>query len=240
MLLSITEMMVGKEGIDITANGPTLNVLDPVNLWPDVRMPEVPRGGYFVIAHGGKEGGLVVKSSEGQELCELHPRMVGHFYKLTQGWIWSGAGFGPGQPGLVCAPPTIAPEVQVLYGDGQFRRFSVDVGEGLISEVRGATPQTIAVDHDILEKVDRALLPQHHDGLEGMAYEEHIDHTKVMIEAGLGLEGGGDITVSRSIGLSVKNCEQGIPFDDDWLLFEQNGLPMKIRVGALRRLFNAE
>lgn len=240
MLLSITEMMVNKEGIDITANGPTLNVLDPVDLWPDVRLPEVPRGVFFVIAHSGNGGGLVVKDAAGMLLCSLSPRMVVNFYKLSRGWIWQGAGFSSGQPGIVYAPPDIAPEAHALHGDGIFRRFAINVGEGLISEVRGGNPQAIAVDPEVLEKVDLARLPQSHDNLQGLRVEEHISHTAVKIEAGTGLEGGGDLTASRRIGLSIKNCEPGVPFDDDWILFEQDGLPMKIRVGALRRLFNAE
>jgi hypothetical protein len=57
--------------------------------------------------------------------------------------------------------------------------------------------------NDVTNTITAAVLPAgvNHDALQNFVANEHIDHSAVVLTAGVGLSGGGDITASRTIDL---------------------------------------
>jgi hypothetical protein len=72
--------------------------------------------------------------------------------------------------------------------------------------VGGILTDTASVDftyNDVTNTITAAVLPAgvNHDALQNFVANEHIDHSAVVLTAGVGLSGGGDITASRTIDL---------------------------------------
>lgn len=57
-----------------------------------------------------------------------------------------------------------------------------------------------------------------HDSLDNYVSSKHIDHSNLNIDAGIGLIGGGDITLSRTIDLDLHSLStMSSPHDDDYI-----------------------
>lgn len=76
-----------------------------------------------------------------------------------------------------------------------------------------------------------------HDNLAGFVGNEHIDHSAVSIIAGVGLDGGGNITASRTIDLdipSLPSLSATPATDDTFAVYDQNvGAHRKVTYGEL-------
>lgn len=82
----------------------------------------------------------------------------------------------------------------VAVSDSETITFSDGTGaEFVISDVAGQPTITVnSVDSEII-----------HDNLSGFVANEHINHSSVTITAGSGLNGGGDITTSRTLNIGA-------------------------------------
>lgn len=95
----------------------------------------------------------------------------------------------------------------VAVSDGETLTFADGVGaEFVVSNVGGEPTITVnTVDSEIV-----------HDNLSGFVANEHINHSSVSINPGSGLNGGGDITTSRTLnigagaGISVDSTTVGL------------------------------
>lgn len=72
-----------------------------------------------------------------------------------------------------------------------------------------------------------------HDNLFGFVADEHVAHAGVVLTAGLGLSGGGDITVSRSFAFDPTELATAAPVLTDQIVFEDqtDALP-KVATGT--------
>jgi hypothetical protein len=57
------------------------------------------------------------------------------------------------------------------------------------------------------DEVDADALPDH-DGLNGVDPNDHVDHTTVNIDSGEGLQGGGDISTTRTLALDFNSLTE--------------------------------
>lgn len=81
-------------------------------------------------------------------------------------------------------------------------------GVNVLWQETGAAPNVISGyinAPDLHSKLD-------HDSISGFVANEHVDHSAVSISAGTGLDGGGDLTTSRTLSLDSSYIGQ---FDDD-------------------------
>jgi hypothetical protein len=86
----------------------------------------------------------------------------------------------------------VGPFKQISGGEIQFK--NINSGSNKISVTNDTAEDEIDV--DVVEgNVD-------HDALQNFVSDEHVDHSSVNINAGTGLNGGGDITSSRTLNLT--------------------------------------
>lgn len=70
-----------------------------------------------------------------------------------------------------------------------------------------------------------------HDALTNCRRDEHVPHSKVAIEPGVGLSGGGDLTTTRVLRLALQKLEP-IPIEDGlWIpVVDSSGLHGRVRL----------
>lgn len=78
----------------------------------------------------------------------------------------------------------------------------------------------------------------HHARMAGVVDAEHIDHSKVSVSAGIGLEGGGDLTSPRSLRLDLSNLDVGgVDAEDSLPFVTRDGEHFRVPVSDLFALF---
>lgn len=87
-------------------------------------------------------------------------------------------------------------------GIGIFKQ--IDNGQMQFKKLAAASSKISVVDNVPEDQVDIDVVEGNvnHDALQNFVNNEHIDHTTVLIQAGTGLTGGGDITASRTLNLA--------------------------------------
>jgi len=112
-----------------------------------------------------------------------------------------------------------------LTGGGDItvsRTFDLDIN-GLVTDTIAAADTLAFFDDDGVDhnKITFANFEStlNHDNLFGFVADEHVAHSSVILTAGVGLSGGGDITVNRTFDLDIDELAADTIADDDTLAF---------------------
>jgi hypothetical protein len=103
----------------------------------------------------------------------------------------------------------------VQVDQGETINFTDGTGaEFVVSDVGGQPTITVS-------SVDGQIV---HDNLSGVSPNEHINHTGVILTAGAGLSGGGDITASRTFDIDISEyATAAVGAGDSFLMLDSNG-----------------
>jgi hypothetical protein len=87
-----------------------------------------------------------------------------------------------------------------IFPGGVKTFVAINPGDPILSSTENAQQEEIrAIEIELLKSSDSVV---DHDALTNFVINEHIDHSNISINAGIGLTGGGDLTASRTISLS--------------------------------------
>lgn len=211
----------------ITANGSLANFFDANGATRIVSLPPLEKGRFYFIANSGAAGTLDVRTASGAPVTVLPPGESSFLVCSEGSWgaVTSGASglyvFTDTVDGLVPAPHTGGTGTKFLRDDGVWGpagttvtpdgyKFMTD-GTNTATGVGADTFRYRSSDSSISltvtnnqatfnDNVDiRANAANiNHNGLQNYVANQHVDHSAVVLTAGTGISGGGDITASRS------------------------------------------
>lgn len=215
----------------LTREGSLLNFFDPGGANRDVFLPAMERGRFYIVAHAGSADELIVKDSGGAQLTYLRPFETallvcsGNEWTALRGWEDLDV-FTTTVDGLVPHPGPGSPGQLFLRNDGQWAQVQVSgivdafkfITDGVNTAV-GNGPDTFYIrsaDSTIIATVanndptfgDSVSLVVNeaavdHNLLLNYVADQHVAHTGVVLTAGEGIAGGGDISVSRTFDLAL-------------------------------------
>jgi len=111
-----------------------------------------------------------------------------------------------------------------------------------VIEVPPSTPLLVGENRMSFERVNQQL---DHEKLANRAEAQHVDHTKIEIQPGVGLSGGGDLTTTRALRLALQTLE-ALRIDDLdepelWVpVVDKEGLHGRISLRELVRFVAAQ
>lgn len=222
----------------LTPEAPVFFSLDPNGANRTVQLPEAQRGRLFIFHHAGIDNTLTIQDASSATVVVVRAGEVQ--LVVCNGSVWGATSdvFGPAgvghSTGLVPDPGVVSGLVRFLCDDGQWRSVTtvgtVDaykyVTDGSNTAQAAGLSQfkirsedlslsVVVTEADAIHGDNVNLQVQEsnvdHDALANFVADEHINHASVVISAGSGLSGGGDITVSRTLALNVDNLSTVAP-----------------------------
>jgi hypothetical protein len=236
--------------IMLSVEDPIYNAYDAGGVDRDIFFPPLERGLFFVISNIGATGALVIKDSGGVEIARVQPKALLEFFSTEQEWRQIGAVFGPvgasHSTGMVPDPGPTPIGDRFLREDGQWADpgFTGDdayrhVTDGVnvataagadVFKLRSANGiLTILVTDNEAVHGDNALFTVNqgaidHNALTNYVADQHIAHSGVVLTAGLGLAGGGNIAVSQTFDLDLGDLIVDTPvLADTFAFFDVSG-----------------
>lgn len=235
------------DDVVLTTNGSLVNFFDAGGADRTVTLPEFEEGRFYVVANIGAADDLVVRDSSGVLITTLLPADTALMFASEDEWValrgWAALGvFTNTINGLVPAPNSLAPGSLFLRDDGQWAQVQVTgivdafkfITDGTNTAV-GSGPDTfwlrsstdkigIVVTNGEAVFGDNANFTVNeafvnHDLLLNFFADEHVGHSTVILTAGTGLSGGGDITASRSFDLDLNDLTTDTPVLTDTFAF---------------------
>jgi hypothetical protein len=231
----------------ITQNGSLVNFLDPNGVDRTATLPEWDDGRFYVVSNVGMAFDILVENHLGGLITTLIPGDTALLFASDSEWValrgWAALGvFTNTINGLVPAPNSPVPGSLFLRDDGQWAQVQVTgivdafkfVTDGTNTAI-GAGPDTLRVrsssgqvnavvtnneavfGDNINFSVNEAAI--NHDLLLNFFADEHVGHSTVTLTAGVGLSGGGDITVSRTFDLDLNDLTTDTPVLTDTFAF---------------------
>jgi predicted double-glycine peptidase len=106
----------------------------------------------------------------------------------------AGAGISLSNADGVSGNPTITSTIT---------QYTDELAQDAVGTILTDTASVDFTYNDVANTITAAVLPAgvNHDALQNFVANEHINHSSVVLTAGVGLSGGGDITASRTIDL---------------------------------------
>lgn len=210
----------------LTVNGSLVNFFDPNGADKDVTLPALEEGRFYVVGNVGTANTLNVKNASGTLITACLASDTALIFASDTEWMalrgWAALGvFTNTVNGLVPAPNSGVPGSLFLRDDGQWGQVQVTgivdafkyITDGTNTAI-GAGPDTfrlrsstskvaITVTNNEAVFGDNANFSVaeafvDHDALLNFVADKHVAHTGVTLTAGLGISGGGDISVSRT------------------------------------------
>lgn len=232
--------------VAITHNGSLVNFLDPGGVDRNVTLPPNEEGRFYVVSNVGTAFNLILS------VTTLLPGDTALLFSSDSEWTalrgWAAlAVFTNTTNGLVPAPNSGVPGSLFLRDDGQWGQVQVTgivdafkfITDGTNTAV-GSGPDTfklrsstgkvgITVTNGDLTHGDNANFTVNeasidHDLLLNFFSDEHVGHTGVVLTAGTGLSGGGDITASRTFNLDLNDLTTDTPvLADSFAFYDASG-----------------
>ena len=231
----------------VTTNGSLVNFFDPNGSDRLVTLPEFEEGRFYVISNIGTSHDLSIEASTGTGITVLLPGDTALVFASESQWValrgWAAlAVFTNSVNGLVPAPNSLVPGSLFLRDDGQWAQVQVTgivdafkfITDGVNTAI-GAGPDTfwlrsasnkvgITVTNGEAIFGDNANFTVNeafvnHDALLNFFADEHVGHSTVILTAGTGLSGGGDITASRTFNLDLNDLTTDTPVLADTFAF---------------------
>lgn len=231
----------------VTQKGAIVNFLDPNGVDRNATLPELEDGRFYVVANIGAAFNVVVKNATGGTVTTLLPGDTALMFASDNEWValrgWAALGvFTNSVNGLVPAPNSAVPGSLFLRDDGQWAQVQVT---GIVDAFKfmtdgtntaiGAGPDTfrfrsssgkisaVVTNNEAVfgDNVNLSVVEAFvdHDQLLNFFSDEHVGHSTVTLTAGIGLSGGGDITVSRTFNLDLNDLTTDTPVLADTLAF---------------------
>ena len=212
---------------EVTLNGLLANFFDANGATRIVTMPPVEKGRFYFVTNSGVSGSLDVRTSNNIQIIMLPPGELTLMLASEVAWgsITSGASglyvFTNLIDGLVPAPHSGSPGALFLRDDGVWGpagttvtpdgyKFMTD-GVNTLTGIGGDTFRFRSSDALITpvvtnnqvtfnDNVDLKVNPAgvNHNSLLNYVADQHVAHSGVVLTAGLGITGGGDITTLRT------------------------------------------
>jgi hypothetical protein len=263
---SSTKILAGPAAI--TLNGSIVNFFDPNGATRLISMPPVEKGRFYVINNTGVSGSLDVRTAGGTAITVLGPNESALMFADAASWTPLHAGasaigvFTDILDGLVPAPHTGGTGTKFLRDDGawgpagttvtpdgyKFMTDGVNTATGVGADTfrfrssTGSIGLTITnnqvtfgdnIDLDVLEAaVD-------HNALLNYSADRHVAHSGVVLTAGLGISGGGDISASRTFDFAPSELTVATPSTADYVVWDLNaGGPRRTLVSTLNGVLN--
>lgn len=240
----------------IDQDGPISSVLDPNGSDRVVTLPSLVQGGglFYIISNVSVGNVLNVRSANGLDIETILPRQMMMFISSEAEWLTSaGLARAAGPTHRAGQVPDPGPVVQAL----RFLREDMEWGSVFVSGVVDAykfmtdgTHTSIGTGPDTFKfrSSNNSIVPTvtnndpvhgdsvdflinqaavDHNALFNYFPDRHIDHTAVVLTAGLGISGGGDIAASRSFALDFSELAVVVPTLADFGVFHDvsAGLP---------------
>lgn len=239
--------------IVLTTNGSLVNFIDANGSTRNVTLPTFEEGRFYVVANVGAANNLTVRNSGGTLITTLIPGDTALMFASKTEWValrgWAALGvFTNTVNGLVPAPNSAIPGSLFLRDDGQWGQVQVTgivdafkfITDGTTTAI-GSGPDTfrlrsstnkvgIVVTNNEAVFGDNANFTVNeasvdHDLLLNFFADEHVGHTGVVLTAGIGLAGGGNITASRTFDLDLNDLTTDVPvLADTFAFYDVSGL----------------
>lgn len=256
------------DDVEITANGSLVNFLDANGANRIATLPALEEGRFYVVSNVGAANNILVKDAAGALITTLLPDDSALMFASEEEWValrgWAALGvFTNTINGLVPAPNSAVPGSLFLRDDGQWGQVQVTgivdafkfITDGTNTAI-GSGPDTfwmrsstnkigITVTNGEAvygDNVNLTVLEAQvdHDALLNFVVDEHAAHSSVVLTAGLGLTGGGDITASRTFTFTPSELPvNAAPVLTDYAVMDLNtGSPQTALWSSINAIFN--
>lgn len=254
--------------VELTVNGSLVNFFDANGANRDVTLPLLEEGRFYVVGNVGAAHNLVVKDHDGVTVTTLLPADTALMFASELEWTalrgWAAlAVFTNTINGLVPAPNSVTPGSLFLRDDGEWAQVQVTgivdafkfITDGTNTAV-GSGPDTfrlrsstnkigITVTNNEAvygDNVNLTVLEAQvdHNALLNYDADKHVAHTGVVLTAGLGLTGGGDISASRTFTFTPSELSvNAAPTLTDYAVMDLNaGGPQTAMWASINAIFD--